>query len=123
MTKKKMICIVCPKGCNLEVTKDDNTAEGFKVEGAICPRGKEYGIKEVTNPTRMITSTVKISGAHLPRLPVKTDKPIPKEMVMECMKEIDALKVTSPIKEQDILIENIFNTGSNIVATRSMEKI
>lgn len=56
---KELICIVCPKGCHLHV--DEN--EDYRVSGQGCARGAEYGKKELTNPTRVITSTVKVRGA------------------------------------------------------------
>ncbi|WP_353894110.1 DUF1667 domain-containing protein [Proteinivorax hydrogeniformans] len=120
MKDKEMICIVCPKGCNLKVIRDKKTDNGYKVYGNLCPRGVEYGIKEVTSPTRIITSTVKISEAHLRRLPVKTDKPIPKGKIKECMKVINSLEISAPVKAGDVLVENVLSTGSNIIATRSM---
>ena len=75
---KELICICCPRGCHLKVDEEKK-----EVTGNACPRGKEYGINEVTNPVRVVTSTVKITGANLRRLPVKTDKPIPKGKIFE----------------------------------------
>lgn len=70
-----LICITCPKGCHLTVDEEN----GYTVTGNCCPRGAEYGKNELLHPVRMITSTVKITGAALPRLPVKTDHALPKE--------------------------------------------
>ena len=63
-----LICIVCPKGCHLHVDEEN----GYAVTGNSCPRGADYGKKELVNPTRVITSTVKITGGIHNRLPVKT---------------------------------------------------
>ena len=70
-----IICITCPKGCRLSVDEEN----GYKVTGNGCPRGEIYGKNELQHPVRVITSTVRIEGAAVPRLPVKTDKPLPKE--------------------------------------------
>ena len=55
---KELICIVCPKGCRLTVDEFN----GYKVTGNACQRGAAYGYKELTNPTRVLTTTVKIQG-------------------------------------------------------------
>ena len=71
----ELICITCPKGCHLRVDEE----KGFAVTGNSCPRGAEYGRNELQHPVRTVTSTVRIQGADLPRLPVKTDRPLAKE--------------------------------------------
>lgn len=119
--KKKMICISCPMGCRLIVTDDVKEESGYKVEGNMCPRGKAYGIKEMTNPTRMVPSTVKIRNGILSRLPVKTSEGVPKDMIFKCMDEINKVEVEAPIKVGDVIIENILGTGVNIVSTRTMK--
>ncbi|MBF0546112.1 MAG: DUF1667 domain-containing protein [Candidatus Riflebacteria bacterium] len=116
----QLVCISCPMGCRLTLVKDEKSPQGYKIDGNTCKRGVEYAIKEVTDPTRMVTSTVKITGALLPRLPVRTDKPIPKAKIMECMKIINSLEVNSPVKMGKILVKDLFGTGSNIIATRSL---
>ncbi len=112
----KFICIVCPRGCHLSVDADLN------VTGNSCPRGKEYAINEVKNPTRTITSTVAIESRELERLPVMTSSPIPKGMIFNVMKEIDKVRAKAPVKIGEILIPNVLGTGSDIVATRNILK-
>lgn len=123
VNKKEMICIVCPIGCHLNIVENLESEDGYEVEGNKCPRGKIYGIKEMTCPTRIVPTTVAIENAFLKRLPVKTDKPIPKELIFECMEIINKAVVKAPVKVGDIIIGNILGTGVNIVATRSMDKI
>lgn len=120
MEKKEMICIVCPVGCHLEIFMDSNSETGYTVKGAKCDKGKAYGVKELSNPTRLITSTVKIKGANLPRLPVRTDKEVPKDKIFECMSIIDEIELEGPVKMGQIIVENILGTESNIIASRSM---
>jgi CxxC motif-containing protein len=113
---KELICIVCPMGCHLEVDIEND----YQVTGNQCKRGIGYAKKELTNPTRTITSTVKIKNAIYNRLPVKTDKEVPKNLIMEIMKELDKVVVESPIKVGTILLKNVLGTDVNIVASRSM---
>ena len=112
---KELICITCPRGCHLIVDEEKLT-----VTGNSCPRGAQYGIAEVTNPVRTITSTVKIIGTTINRLPVKTDKPISKKLMFDVMKLLDDVQVTSPIKRGTIIIENVLGTDVNIIACRDM---
>ena len=77
---KNLICIICPRGCHLQV--DDNN----NVTGNSCNRGKVYAIQELTSPTRIVTSTAKVLGGNLKRVSVKTNKPIPKDKIFEVMK-------------------------------------
>jgi CxxC motif-containing protein len=113
---KELICINCPRGCHLQVD-----TEKLTVTGNTCPRGAAYGVAEVTNPVRTITSTVKIVGAESPRLSVKTDKPISKKLIFEVMKEIDKAEVKAPVKIGDVVIPHVLGTDVNIVATKNME--
>ncbi|MCT4620867.1 MAG: DUF1667 domain-containing protein [Marinisporobacter sp.] len=117
MEKHQLICIVCPMGCHLEVTKEN---EEYHVTGNKCPRGKTYGVKELTNPTRVVTTTVKIEGGLLNRLPVKTKEAIPKEKIVECMKLIDSIEVKSPISVGTVIVKDLLGTGIDLVASRSM---
>ncbi len=123
MDNKEIICIVCPIGCRLTVSKDDAQTHGYLIEGNKCARGITYGIKEMTNPTRIIPTTVVIKNAFLSRLPVKSDQPFPKAMIFEFMKVANSVEVEAPVKIGDVIIKNVLGTGINIVATRSMESI
>lgn len=111
--KKEFICIVCPRGCHITVDDDGN------MTGYMCKRGVEYVKTEMVAPKRIVTSTVKTVFEDMPRVPVKTDNPIPKELIMECMHEINKVVIDKPMKVGDIVIKNILNTGTNIVLTKS----
>ena len=113
---KELICIVCPKGCHLKVDENND----YAVTGNGCPRGAEYGKAELTNPTRVVTSTVRIEGAALPRCPVKTNGAIPKGMIFDIMKALDEVSLTAPVTVGDVVIENVCGTGVNVVAARTM---
>jgi CxxC motif-containing protein/NADPH-dependent 2,4-dienoyl-CoA reductase/sulfur reductase-like enzyme len=112
----ELICIVCPKGCHLQV--DEN--RDFAVTGNNCERGAEYGRQEVTNPTRVITSTVCAAGGTIERMPVKTDKTIPKAKIFDAMRLLDGLEVKSPVKLGDVVVKNVCGTEANFVSTRPL---
>lgn len=118
---KKMICIVCPMSCKLNVEMDHNVIKS--VSGNTCIRGVKYVNEELSNPTRMVTSTVMIKNAAITRLPVTTRSPIPKNKIFDVMKQINKVKVKAPIKRDDVIIENVAKTGVDIIASRSMNAI
>ncbi|ERJ11629.1 DUF1667 domain-containing protein [Haloplasma contractile] len=119
MFKKELTCIVCPRGCKLTVTKE-NEQDDLAVSGNFCKRGINYGINEILNPTRQVTSTVRINGAVYKRLPVITDKEIVKGDIFKVMEELNKVTVEAPVKYGDIVIKNILNSDVNIIASRSM---
>lgn len=121
--KKDMVCIVCPVGCRmvLEYSPEGaDSTEGYLVTGNKCSRGSTYAVKEMTAPTRMLPTTVKIQNGTLKRLPVRTENPVPKEMIFDCMAVINHLEVEAPVKVGEVVLANILGTGVNIIATRSM---
>lgn len=113
---KELICIVCPKGCHLKVDENND----YSVTGNSCPRGVEYGKKELIAPTRVITSTVKVRGAIYSRCPVKTAAPIPKELIFDAMKLLNDVELESPVRVGDVVVENICGTGIAFVAARNL---
>ncbi|HAZ06363.1 MAG TPA: molybdopterin oxidoreductase [Acetobacterium sp.] len=118
--KKEMTCIVCPIGCQMTIEeKADGT---YEVTGNTCKRGPKYAINEMTNPTRVIPTTVVIKNAMLPRLPVKTAEPIPKGQIFDAMAAINQVVVEAPVKTGDVVIKDLLGLGNDVVATRTMDK-
>ena len=109
---KELICILCPNGCHLTV--DDN----LNVTGNTCLRGDAYARKELTSPERTLTSTVRLEGSALRRLPVRTATDIPKGKLFDAMRELDNLCVKVPVRRGQVLIESIAGTGVALIATR-----
>lgn len=117
MEKKELICIGCPMGCPLTVTMENKNVT--EVTGNTCPKGKAYAEKEVTNPTRIVTSTVKVTGGDRQFISVKTKEDIPKGKIFDCMKEINGIVAAAPVAIGDVLLENVADTGIPIVATKA----
>lgn len=113
---KELVCIVCPKGCRLKVDENND----YAVTGNGCPRGAVYGKSEIQNPTRVLTSTVKIEGALYRRCPVKTDGVVPKGKLMEVMQLLNAVELKSPVTIGQIVIENVAGTDANVVVTKNL---
>lgn len=113
--EKEIICTVCPTGCIIHVTGDEKSVTD--ITGFSCPRGKTYGENEFLHPVRVLTSTVKVEGGDSVLVACRSNQPVPKEKMMDCMKDIHALTVKAPVQTGDILIANIQDTGVDIVAT------
>ncbi len=112
----ELICIGCPKGCRLSVDENNN----YSVTGHSCQIGEEYGRNEILNPTRVLTTIVRIENGIHNCLPVKSSKPLPKDKLIEASRALKDVVVKSPVKTNEIIVENILDTGIDIVATRDM---
>lgn len=120
MEKRELTCIGCPMGCSLTVELDGNQV--ISISGYTCKRGEEYGRKECTNPTRILTSSVSVKDGENDVVPVKTEKDIPKGKLFDCVRILKDVTVTAPVKIGDIIVENIGGTGVNIIATKNINK-
>jgi CxxC motif-containing protein len=116
---KEIICIECPAGCRIGVDVEDSGA--ISVTGNKCEKGCAYARKEVTSPERMLTSTVKAEGLDLKRIPVKTDKPVPKGRIEDVMKIIRREKIKRPVKIGDVVVKNVLGLEVDIVVTKAAE--
>ena len=121
MEQKNLTCIGCPLGCQIMVELENG--EVVSVSGNTCKRGDDYARKEVTRPTRIVTSTVKVSGGNAPTVSVKTKSDIPKDKIFDCAKALKEVMVQAPIAIGDVLIENVAGTGVDIVATKAVEAV
>ena len=117
MTTKEITCVVCPLGCSLKVSMNGS---GYNVQGHKCARGKAYAIDELTHPVRTVTTTVTVAGGGAARLPVRTNKAFPKDKMLDLMRVLKTMQVQPPVRVGQVLLENVFNTGVNVVSSRSL---
>lgn len=118
METRELTCIGCPLGCALKVTMENG--EVASVTGNTCKRGDAYARKEVTNPTRIVTSSVRVRNGVLNMVSCKTAEDIPKGKIFDCAKALENVVVDAPVTIGDILIENVCDTGVNIIATKNI---
>ena len=121
MKTTELTCIVCPMGCTLTVTQNEE-GEILSVEGNTCPRGVTYAKKELTNPTRIVTSTVKVEGGKQPVVAVKTRTDVPKNTIFTCMEAINHVVAKAPVHIGDVLLCDICGTGVELIATQNCEE-
>ena len=126
MEVRELTCIGCPLGCQLTVTMGNDE---IKVEGNTCPRGEAYAKKEVTNPTRIVTSTVRVEGGTIERaavktasdiVSVKTKEDIPKGKIFDCVKALKTVEVAAPVHIGDVIIADCAGTGVAVVASKNV---
>jgi CxxC motif-containing protein len=112
------LCTGCPLGCRLEV----DVVEGDIVEirGFECAKGKRYAREEHTDPRRPLSTTVTISGAALPRLPVRSAEPVPKAVVRALAVALRDVNVRAPMRRGDVVLTDALGTGIDVIATRGM---
>ena len=118
MEEKMLTCIGCPMGSPITVLMDDGHV--VSVSGHTCKRGEDYARKEVSNPTRIVTSTVRVLGGTADMVSVKTRQDIPKEKVFACVKALKGIEVQAPVHAGDLILANVAETGVDIIATGSV---
>lgn len=117
MKATSLICISCPLGC--EMTAKVENGEVISVDGNSCLRGEKYAKKELINPERTVTSTVRLKGGDTYLVSVKTEQEIPKSKIKDVMNQINSCVANSPVKVGDIIMKDICATGVNLVATKN----
>lgn len=119
MEERKLTCIGCPMGCPLTVVM--NGKDVVSVTGNTCRRGDVYARKEVMNPTRIVTSTVRVSGGSIDMVSVKTKEDIPKDKIFECVRALKGIRIPAPVHIGDVILTNVAGTGVDIIATKNVE--
>ena len=117
--KLSLTCIICPMGCSMEVEVETNASGQKKVLSVKdngCKRGEQYAAKELQNPTRTLTTTIKVEGGEFPLVPVKTAGEVPKASLLQCMEVVRRASCKAPVKRGDVLIYDLLGTGVNVVA-------
>lgn len=117
--KTELTCIGCPMGCTITVETEDNKI--LSVNGNTCNVGDSYARQEVTAPSRIVTTTVRMKGGKYPVIPVKTNKPIPKSLIPDVIQAIKKIDITSPVQIGDVILSNVLDTGSDIVVTGGIQ--
>ena len=109
----ELVCIVCPRGCRINIENGIVNANG-------CERVEAGARSENTGPRRAVCSTVATTFSEYPVLPVRTDGEIPKAKIDELMKQINAIVVTSKVKRGDVIAKDVCGTDVNLIATASI---
>ncbi|WP_273396837.1 DUF1667 domain-containing protein [Thermophilibacter mediterraneus] len=114
---RALTCIRCPRGCRLTVELG-GAGEVAGVRGNACARGASYARAEVAHPVRSVTTTVPVDGsASLRRLPVRTEREVPRERVLDVVRALAGVRAAAPVEIGDVVAEDVAGTGVDVVAT------
>ena len=119
MEKKELVCIGCPMGCVMQVEMEGE--EVISVTGNTCTKGERYSRKEVTDPTRIVTTTVKVKNGVDAGVPVKTREDIPKGKIFGCIRALKGVEIEAPVRIGDVILENAAGTGVDVIATKDVD--
>lgn len=121
MEEKHLTCICCPMGCAITVKLDNG--EIVSVTGNTCKNGDQYARRELTNPTRIVTTTVRVRGGELSAVSVKTASDIPKGKIFDVVRALRAVEVEAPVSIGQTVLADAAGTGVPVIATRNVQKI
>jgi CxxC motif-containing protein len=120
--KKKMRCIVCPEGCPMQAEFETDSKKIISLEGHNCKRGIKFAESEITNPLRLLTTTIRIDSGISQRLPVRSNNPAPKEKILSMVKEVKKIRAKAPIKMGEIIIADVLGTGIDIISSATVDE-
>ena len=121
MEEKEIICVSCPMGCR--ITVQAQKGDVISIIGNDCPKGIKYAKGEFINPVRILPTTVKVIGGELPLVSVKTEKAIPKRLLLKAMVEIAEIEVKAPVEIGQVIKDDLIGTGVKLVATRNIKRV
>lgn len=113
-------CTACPRECELAVSVNRRGTGAVAVEdvqGNRCPRGRHFAEREVTDPVRILTTTLPVRGGDELLVPVRTTEPIPLRLHAEAMETLRHITASAPIAMGDALISNVLGTGVDVIAS------
>ena len=113
---KSLTCIICPRGCALTVTPEGGS---LFVSGNSCPKGRQYAVEECTNPTRTVTSVIRVKNRPHTMVSVKTEQPVPKSEIFKVMQQIRSAAAVAPVNIGDVLLEDL--CGTRVIATKKID--
>jgi CxxC motif-containing protein len=113
----RIICVACPKGCLLRI----NRGETIVVSEQGCKRGEQYAVQEMTDPRRMVATTVRIQSKSHALLPVYTSAPIPKAKIQPLLYELRKINLSAPVKMGQVVLKDALGTGIDVFASRDID--
>ena len=102
----------------MDVTHDGEMV--LEIGGNACERGNDYVQAELTDPRRMVASTVQVHGGIHPLVPVYTAVPFPKPLIFDLLAELRQVELEAPVKMGQAVLENALGTGVDVLASRDL---
>jgi CxxC motif-containing protein len=126
----RLTCILCPVGCELEVSR---TGDKIEVKGNECDKGLDFVADEVLHPKRNLATsvparaeagavdTLPAQGTSSRMISVRLSAAVPREMIFPILAEIGKLRPALPVRRGQVLIANVLGTGADVIATRTVD--
>ena len=116
---KSIICTVCPIGCLTTVVIEGDEVK--EIRGAFCKRGLDFIRQEAICPVRVLFTVVPIEGSStIGVLPVRSDRPIPKNLLDQSLKALSKIRVKVPVNVGDIIVDDLLGKNFNIISSRTV---
>jgi CxxC motif-containing protein len=116
MAEETVICIGCPLGCRVRVVLD-RRGRVAGMRGAQCRQGEKYVLKELKEPVRTLTTTLRTTDPEFPLLPVRTSRPVLKTLLLDIMKETAGVVLKPPVRCGQVVVPDVAGSGADLVAT------
>lgn len=123
-TTRHFHCTTCPSECALtiETRIDENGVEHvLSVQGNRCARGRKFAEQEIIRPMRILATTIVVRGGDEKLLPVRTARPIPRDLHLRAMRDIRHASVTAPVHMEDVVMSDLLGTGVDLVASMNVD--
>lgn len=123
-TTRHFHCTTCPSECALtiETRIDENGVEHvLSVQGNRCARGRKFAEHEIIRPMRILATTIVVRGGDEKLLPVRTARPIPRDLHLSAMRDIRHASVTAPVHMGDVVMSDLLGTGVDLVASMNVD--
>lgn len=123
-TTRHFHCTTCPSECALtiETRIDENGLEHvLSVQGNRCARGRKFAEQEIIRPMRILATTIVVRGGDEKLLPVRTARPIPRDLHLSAMRDIRHTSVTAPVHMGDVVMSDLLGTGVDLVASMNVD--
>ena len=117
--QREFICVTCPVGCSIEAVVEGQDL--VEMRGQACARGESFVHEELTDPRRMLTTTVRVRGGKLPLVPVRSSAPLPQHLLMEVARALRQVELAAPVHERQVVLENVLDTRVDIVTSRPLD--
>lgn len=127
-----MLCVICPTGCRIRVSRLPGTSAARAaspgsaertpspvVRGAACDRGREYALAECETPMRMFTGTVRVTGGQRTVVAVRSDRLVDREVLVELARAAARVRVDAPVDAGSVLATGLPG-DSALIATASV---
>ncbi len=116
---QEFICVTCPMGCAIQAVIEDGELK--EIEGEACRRGIDWVRQELSDPRRMLTTTVQVEGGVLPLVPVRSRDALPKDEILPVAALLRHVVLQAPVKEGQIVVADVLSTGVDIIASRDLD--